>query len=358
MPSDNIISLHRGPGLELNPVLNILNSMIVLSNTAQDPGSFIDPGLTEEQKERAGLVFNGLHHAVIPQHTFKDFPGYLEYLKHCDPLELQNNILTFYRERHDWKAGTMKDLPTDEIGRRILRSPDHFIDFLLESFDADHIDRKIEREAFNYLKNPGEMQQIIVEFISGLWNGSFRKRWDAVKDDLADFIGKTELSYLNKMPLLKAISLMTGSDIHEEKVAFALQNGYRLSFIPNKDVGGIYSKMLSQGVLYIFFNPDTYEKRRLMAQLNSIDELARKIGAISDPGRLKILKYIANGKEACSQEIIKDLGFSQSAVSRHLKTLSDSGILTERRQVSAKYYRLNGEYLHNILHSLTGFLGI
>ncbi|MBB6480067.1 ArsR/SmtB family transcription factor [Spirochaeta isovalerica] len=358
MPSDNIISVQAGPGLELNPVLNTLNSMIVLSNKKHCPHCQNHLNLTDEESETARLVFEGLYHAVIPQHTFSSFPAYLDYLKGCDPLELRDNILTFYKQRHDWKTGSLKEQTSEEISRKVLVSPDGFISFLQESFDPDHIDQEIERQAFEYLKHPDKMRKVIISFLSGLWNRTFQQRWEEVKDDLTDFIGKTELSYLKNMSPLKAIYNMTGSEIHEEKIAFALEKGYRLIFIPNKDVGEIYSKMLSQGVLYIFFNPENYEKRRLNAQLNNIDELARKLGAIADPNRLNILKYIASKNEACSQDIIRDMGFSQSAVSRHLKTLSDSGILMERRQVSAKFYRLNGEYVHNILHSLTGFLGI
>jgi ArsR family transcriptional regulator len=273
-------------------------------------------------------------------------------------MELRENILSFYRDKHNWKTGTLKDMTAEEARRSILSTADRFLDFLTEAFDPSHIDESIEREAFEYLSDPPKMQKKIFSFLSGLWDSRFKQRWEETKDDLIDFINKTDLSYLRNLTQIQAVSHMTGLDIKEEKLAFALQKEYRLLFIPNKDVGEVYSKMLTQGAFYIFFNPENFEKRRLNAQLNDINELARKLGAVSDGNRLKILKYIASKGEACSQDILKDMGFSQSAVSRHLKMLSDSGILTERRQVSAKFYRLNGEYLHNILHSLTGFLGI
>jgi len=332
--------------------------MIVLTNSDLCSYCRNSPELDGESEWTARLVFEGLHHAVVPERHFNTFPDYLQYMKSCDSSELTHNILQFYRDRHDWRSGTMKNLSTEEVGEKVLQSPDDFIAFLLESFDAANIHEDVEREAYLYLKSPDKMRDIIYSFIAELWESRFQQLWEENRDDLSDFIDKTDLSYLRNMTPSKAVSHMTGSEILEEKIAYALQRGYRLVFVPNRDVGEVYSKMISFDFLYIFFNPENYEKRRLNAQLDNLDELARKLGAVSDPNRLKILKYIAGKKEACSQNIIKNMGFSQSAVSRHLKALSDSGILIERRQVSAKFYRLNGEYIHNILHSLTGFLGI
>ena len=350
MPSDKFITVKSGPGLELNPVLNILNSMIVLCHRGQCT--------SEKQGRDSQLIFNGLYHAIIPQKQFADFPSYLDYMASCDPLELKENVLNFYKDKHDWKTGTYKSLSSVQVGEKVLSSTDQFLNFLFEAFDPANIDKPIEKQAFKYLNDPPAMQMIIHLFLQDLWETRFRQRWDESKDDLIDFISKTDLSYLRNLSQIQAVSHMTGLEIREENLAFALQKDYRLQFIPNKDVGEIYSKMLSRNNFYIFFNPDNFEKRRLYSQLNNIEELARKLGAVGDPNRLKIIKYISGHGEACSQDILKDTGFSQSAVSRHLKMLSDSGILIERRQVSAKFYRLNGEYLHNILHSFTDFLEI
>lgn len=344
--------------MSLSPALNVLNGMIMLGHCGSSPSGHEELTLSEEEGKEIEIVFNGLYHGVIPNRLFSDFPSYLKYLKSCDPREIRDRILSFYIEKHNWKNGTMKDLDAEEIREEILSSSDKFLDFLAGGFDPSHYDVEIERISYSLLNNPPVMQERITDLLSALWDNHFRKRWDQKREDLEDFIKRSDISYLRNMTKKEAISHMTGIELHSGKMDFFLKDNPPIEFIPSYDVENGYSKIYSAGTLFIFFDPVQFEKRRLNAQLGSLDELSRKLDAIADPNRLNILKYIMGNGEACSQDILKDMGFSQSAVSRHLKMLSDSGILTERRQMSAKCYRVNGEYIQNILSSVTGFLGI
>ena len=73
------------------------------------------------------------------------------------------------------------------------------------------------------------------------------------------------------------------------------------------------------------------------------EELATAFRAIADPGRLRLLSFLAAqpGQEACVCHLLKPLGLSQPTVSHHLKVLFEAGLLGRERRGSWVYYRLN-----------------
>ena len=72
------------------------------------------------------------------------------------------------------------------------------------------------------------------------------------------------------------------------------------------------------------------------------DELSRAFKAIADPGRLRLLSFIAGqpGAEACVCNLIEPLGLAQPTVSHHLKVLTEAGLLARERRGTWMFYRL------------------
>ena len=70
-----------------------------------------------------------------------------------------------------------------------------------------------------------------------------------------------------------------------------------------------------------------------------MDELVRVMKALSDPGRVGIVKLLC-GRELCACEIIDALGLAQPTVSRHMKVLADAGLITGRKVGPWVHYRL------------------
>lgn len=70
--------------------------------------------------------------------------------------------------------------------------------------------------------------------------------------------------------------------------------------------------------------------------------LARKLKALADPARLRVLSIVAASPddEACVCDLTEPLGLSQPTVSHHLKVLMDAGYLTRTRRGTWAYYRL------------------
>ena len=72
------------------------------------------------------------------------------------------------------------------------------------------------------------------------------------------------------------------------------------------------------------------------------DALATAFKAIADPGRLRLLSFIAGqpGAEACVCHLVEPLGLSQPTVSHHLKVLTEAGLLERERRGTWMFYRL------------------
>ncbi len=88
-------------------------------------------------------------------------------------------------------------------------------------------------------------------------------------------------------------------------------------------------------------------------------ELVNVMKALSDPGRLKVLKLL-EAREMCACEIIGLLGLAQPTVSRHLKVLADAGLISGRKVGSWVHYRLvpspSTPYARVMLAALRGWL--
>ena len=66
--------------------------------------------------------------------------------------------------------------------------------------------------------------------------------------------------------------------------------------------------------------------------------------ALADQIRVDVVNLLIDG-ERCVCELMADLDMAQSRLSWHLKTLSDAGIITGRRDGRWVYYSLNADAL-------------
>jgi ArsR family transcriptional regulator len=71
-------------------------------------------------------------------------------------------------------------------------------------------------------------------------------------------------------------------------------------------------------------------------------DLSRKLKAIADPARLRLLSIVAasEGQEACVCNLTEPVGLSQPTVSHHLKVLTDAGFLSRSKRGTWAYYAL------------------
>jgi ArsR family transcriptional regulator len=74
------------------------------------------------------------------------------------------------------------------------------------------------------------------------------------------------------------------------------------------------------------------------------ERAAELFHALSDPIRVEVVSLLLDG-ERCVCDLMDDLDLQQSRLSWHLKTLSDAGIISGRREGRWNYYSLKREAL-------------
>ena len=84
------------------------------------------------------------------------------------------------------------------------------------------------------------------------------------------------------------------------------------------------------------------------------EELANAFKAVADPGRLRLLSFIAAqpGAETCVCNLVEPLGLSQPTVSHHLRVLTDAGLLTRERRGTWMFYRLVPDRVEGLRQAL------
>lgn len=94
----------------------------------------------------------------------------------------------------------------------------------------------------------------------------------------------------------------------------------------------------------------------LQSMLSKADAetLADALKALADPGRLRLLSFIAAQPEgeACVCHVTDPVGLSQPTVSHHLKVLHDAGLLEREKRATWVYYRVVPERLEAIRAAL------
>jgi DNA-binding transcriptional ArsR family regulator len=126
--------------------------------------------------------------------------------------------------------------------------------------------------------------------------------------------------------------------------------------VPSGHVGPYLGKFMVGDAFAIVFGARLPEGIQYDAPDLSRAEILVRLSALADDTRLRILKFLAEDGEQRSQDIMRHLDLSQSAASRHLKQLSATGHLTERRCEGAKCYSLNSERIEDTLNATKVFL--
>lgn len=82
-------------------------------------------------------------------------------------------------------------------------------------------------------------------------------------------------------------------------------------------------------------------------------EKARILAALSNPARLKMVVFLAEG-EKCVCEMAAEVGLDISTASRHLVQLRQVGLLEDDRRGNMVFYRLKATCLPAFLDCLDG----
>lgn len=77
-----------------------------------------------------------------------------------------------------------------------------------------------------------------------------------------------------------------------------------------------------------------------MAATNSFDRMADVFRVLADASRLAILHCIIKEGEVSVSRIVESTGRSQANVSKHLKVMTDAGVVVRRKEGLVVYYKV------------------
>lgn len=79
------------------------------------------------------------------------------------------------------------------------------------------------------------------------------------------------------------------------------------------------------------------------------DEVSYLFKALSDPSRVKIVKILYNNDELCAHTLLSAVDCGQSTLSHHMAILTESGIISSRKDGQKVQYSVNCELIDKLM---------
>ena len=72
----------------------------------------------------------------------------------------------------------------------------------------------------------------------------------------------------------------------------------------------------------------------------NVNEVSEICKVLSDPHRIQILQMLVD-EEKCASELLEKFTISQPTLSHHMKSMTDSGLIQEKKKGKRTYYSIN-----------------
>jgi DNA-binding transcriptional ArsR family regulator len=363
-PVQDLISAPTTTGISisLEPTYNAHQSLLLLTKdkgyNLSGLGEWVSQtrdALLPEEREHHNFVMIGFYFAILAQRSWASYPAYIRHLEAMDSTDLRDKLLDAYMRlpcNHGNKEAAAETISVSK--EAILSTVDSYLAFLDERFSMDHVDVELESQAYKYVVDPPAMQKLIVTHLDMMWNKYLAAEWERVTPMLQDAVRACQQVDLRGKSKLEAAEIFTGQDLTKDCEVF--EEAEHLIFVPSAHMGPYTGGFKIGEVVYVTFGARLPQGAQVYAPDLSRNEILVRLSALADDTRLQILKYVSENGEQRSQEIMEHLELSQSASSRHLKQLSATGYLIERRCNGAKCYELNAERIDDTLQALGNFL--
>src|SRR6266498_4149316 len=346
--------------VRLEPALNAFGSMLLISNSEDEPGihewvTKTQTQMSAEERARNKLVFIGLHYTVLPRRAGISFETYLDDLESTPPSEFRERLLNAYAGIC-LTGGDQKDISGKVDWDEVLSSAKNYVEFLRSRFGDELTDAEMEARAYQYVIDPAALKQLVTGHIRWFWKNYMQAEWNRVRPMLEESAKAFNQVDLSGKTRLEIIEYVTGKQILESKWGNELLNAKELIFIPSAHFGPYMRATKIGDNFYIYFGAHLPEGSEVRVPELDRAEIVSRISALADDTRLQILQMIAEQGEMRSQEIMEAINLSQPSVSRYLSQLTAAGFLQERRANGAKAYILNEDRIEKTLKAVSAFL--
>ncbi|MCC7119899.1 MAG: winged helix-turn-helix transcriptional regulator [Anaerolineales bacterium] len=346
--------------IEIEPALNALESMFLVSNAHDQPGihewiAKTRASMTSDEFFRHKLVLIGLHYSIMPTTAETTFEAYLAKLEKTSPSMLRERLLNAYSGIYfteEARKGANQPVNWDEV----LSSAENYVKFLRSRFGEKLMDEDIEIRAYDYVIDPAALKQLVTGHIRWFWKNHLQAEWTRVRPMLEESARAFNKLNLSAMTRADQIKFVTGKEIEEDQWGGQYETAGRLIFVPNAHLGPYIHKSIIGDNFYIHFGAHTPEGSDEKIPELDRSEIVSRLSPLADSTRLQILHLIIEKGEMRSQEIMEATNLSQPSVSRYLSQLTATSYLQERRKNGAKVYIASKDSIEKTLKAVTDFL--
>lgn len=309
--------------------------------------------MTPEQRKTNDLMSHYLDHLIVDINA-ETFPEFIAGLDNISPERMTDIGLHMLRHHEGY--------PGDE---EMLSSKSAYLDFVEAAFAAKYAKKGEEfnrdewAEGWELLQDPQRILDTLKSHLQYMWDTYLQREWIRTEPMLQEAVDAFSAIDYTGMSAYDAIETVTGrnmrgKDFFEDR----LEKAEKLIFMPSAYLGPYISWGVTddERTMLFFFGARPPKHARATSPALSRSELLVRLNALADETRLKILELLTEREELCAQDFINELDLSQSSASRHLRQLTASGYLNERRRDVAKCYSLNLDRIDDTIQALKGFL--
>ncbi len=297
----------------IEPALNAVHSLFLMNMVEKRSGLSdwvvkVAEGMSAEERAHHRLVIIGFYFLVNPDRSWPSFPAFIEHLEKRDPMEMQETLLKIYAETGNWEAGEYDK-------QDVLASADNYVAFLTGRFGEDHVEVALEKKAYEYVRQPEKMQELIVSHLRKMWDEHLQDEWERVRPMLEDSVAAFQEAEVSGMSKEEAIKFVTQDELDDKSGEWLMRHTGRIIFVPSAHVGPYVGRYKSPDQLWIIFGARIPEGVDVDAPDLSRADIVVRLNALADDDRLRILKFISERGEQRSPQVMDALGFSQSSSS-------------------------------------------
>lgn len=347
----------------LEPVYNFVSTLLLLDE-AEGTSGFSEwveqtaARMSPERRRTHRLLLEGLSAwGYLEVASWPSVPVWLDDLSARDPFAMRDRVV----ERLSAKASKVLGDDGGPLPTRAQLLADctaylSIVERLCCHKGEKTFDSLLYEEVHVLLNDPPAMQKLFVAHLRAMWDEVVSPEWERNLPMLQESVAAFEsLDYGGKL-VAEIISWVVGREAPAKWQEWQAEVEH-LIFIPSAHIGP-YLMLIEHDDKRgrIIFGARIPEGTAVRSPALSRSELLMRLSALADDTRLRIVELLAREGELGAQEIMSHLELSQSSASRHLRQLSATGYLIERRHEGAKCYRLNRDRIDDTMDALKEFM--
>jgi len=343
----------------LEPAHNALATLVVLSSGLSGRSEWADriaAALSPEQLEVNRRVHDAAA-AYLEGVSWPSFPAWVDDLASRDAYAMRDQELDrLLRKATKVLGEEAGDLPDRE---ELLADRSAYVSLIERIYECTGctMEPEVCEADHAMLQDARARQETMITHMRTMWDEYLAADWERNLPMLQESVTAFEsIDYAGKS-IEEIIRQVTDRELPQIREDLP-EEVEELIFIPSAHIAPYILVADCTGTAArIVFGARIPEGATVRSPGLSRSELVMRLSTLADDTRLRILELVAHKGEQRAQDITAHLDLSQSSASRHLRQLSATGYLTERRCEGAKCYRLNHDRINDTFGALQRFLG-